>query len=79
MYVPSTTHNQRKRCAGVVETRIVHQVWIGEEDGMTIPLILEYVVARLSGYDKEVTRRVSRGASCLSDSPFDFLRQAASD
>ena len=46
---------------------------------MTIPLILEYVVARLSGYDKEVTRRVSRGASCLSDSLFDFLRQAASD
>ena len=46
---------------------------------MTILLILQYVVARLSGYDKEVTRRVGRGASCLSDFPFDFLRQAERD
>ena len=46
---------------------------------MTIPLILQYVVARLSGLDKEITGRVGRSVSCLSDSPFDILRQAASE
>ena len=48
---------------------------------MTTPL-LQYV-ARFDGggeigrMDREVTRRVGRGAPCLSDSPLYFLRQAA--
>ena len=37
------------------------------------------VEARLSGLDEKVTRRVSRGAPCLSDFPLYLLRQTASN
>ena len=62
---------RKKRCAGVVGTR-TDWVLRGEEGGMTTPL-LQYVArfdggAIFLGLEGEVTRRVSYGAPCLSDS-----------
>ena len=50
----------------------------------TPPLLLQYVArfderARLLDLEGEVTRRVDRGAPCLSDSRLYLLRQAASN
>ena len=56
----------------------------GEGGGIMTPL-LHYVArfdgggARLLGLEGEVTRRVGRGALCLSDSRLNLLRQAASN
>ena len=75
---------RKKRCASVVGTR-TDWVLKGEGGGMTTPL-LHYVAwfdmigeARLLGLDAQVTRSVSRGAPCLSDSRRYLLHQAASN
>ena len=73
---------RRKRCAGVVGTR-TDWVLKGEEGGMTTPL-LQYVArfdvgAIFLGLEGEVTRRIGRGAPCLSSSRLYLLQQAASN
>ena len=57
---------------------------MGVERGGGRNALLHYVayfmmMAKLSGLDGEVTRRVGRGAPCLSDSPLYLLSQAASN
>ena len=65
---------RKKMCAGKVRTR-------GWNDDTTAAVRCNGLMggAKLLDLEGEVTRRVGRGAPCLSDSRLDLLRQAASN